>query len=185
MNTARIAIIDVIDIAVGFIIRAIAGTVAIGVPFTSWLVVGVFFLALILGFGKRKNELQLLGEEAAKHKRVFNQYTDSMLDHSITMSATWFVLFYALYTYENFRENMVYQPVMMTVPIVAGLVLRYVYLIQMGSPVGRKPHLSFKDKGILLGGVLFLIVLLVSLFFWRGIFEFLLDLFPPLFPPPP
>jgi 4-hydroxybenzoate polyprenyltransferase len=181
------AIIDVVDIAVGFIIRAIAGTVATDppVPFTSWLVVGVFFLALILGFGKRKNELQLLGEDAAKHKRVFTQYTDSMLDHAITMSATWFVLFYALYTYENFRDNMVYQPVMMTVPIVAGLVLRYVYLIQIGSPVGRKPHLAFKDKGILLGGVLFLVVLMVSLFFWRGIFSFLLEFFPPLFPPPP
>jgi 4-hydroxybenzoate polyprenyltransferase len=179
------AIIDVVDIAVGFIIRAIAGTVVIAVEFTSWLVVGVFFLALILGFGKRKNELQLLGEDAAKHKQVFTQYTDSMLDHAITMSATWFVLFYALYTYENFRENMVYQPVMMTVPIVAGLVLRYVYLIQIGSPVGRKPHLAFKDKGILLGGLLFLAVLMVSLFFWRGIFSFLLELFPPLFPLPP
>ena len=179
------AIIDVVDIAVGFIIRAIAGTVVIRVEFTSWLVVGVFFLALVLGFGKRKNELQLLGEDAATHKQVFTQYTDSMLDHAITMSATWFVLFYALYTYENFRENMVYQPVMMTVPIVAGLVLRYVYLIQIGSPVGRKPHLAFKDKGMLMGGILFLLVLIVSLFFWRGVFIFLIMLFPPLFPPPP
>lgn len=176
------AIIDVVDIAVGFIIRAIAGTVLISVAFTSWLVVGVFFLALILGFGKRKNELQLLGEEAASHKQVFTQYTDSILDHAITMSATWFVLFYALYTYENFREVMVYQPVMMTVPIVAGLVLRYVYLIQVGSPVGRKPHLAFKDKGMLIGGLLFLFTLIVSLFFWRGFFEYLQDLFTPLFP---
>jgi 4-hydroxybenzoate polyprenyltransferase len=178
------AIIDVVDIAVGFIIRAIAGTVLIDVPFTSWLVVGVFFLALVLGFGKRKNELQLLGEEAAIHKQVFTQYTDSMLDHAITMSATWFVLFYALYTYENYREVMVSQPVMMTVPIVAGLVLRYIYLIQIGSPVGRKPHLAFKDKGMLIGGLLFLITLIVSLFFWGGIMEYLQDLFPPLFPQP-
>jgi hypothetical protein len=152
------------------------------VAFTSWLVVGVFFLALVLGFGKRKNELQLLGEDASLHKQVFSQYTDSMLDHAITMSATWFVLFYALYTYENYREVMVYQPVMMTVPIVAGLILRYVYLIQIGSPVGRKPHLAFKDKGMLIGTLLFLVTLIVSLFFWRGFFEYMQELLPPLFP---
>ena len=76
---------------------------------------------------------------------------------------------------------MVDQPVMMTVPIVAGLILRYVYLIQIGSPVGRKPHLALKDKGILFGVVLFVVVLGVALFFWRGILELLLTMFP-LFP---
>ncbi|MCK5301668.1 MAG: UbiA prenyltransferase family protein [Candidatus Thorarchaeota archaeon] len=176
------AIVDVVDIAFGFVLRAVAGTAILLVPFTSWLVIGVFFFALILGFGKRKNELQYLGEDAAKHKPVFTQYTEAILDQGITMSATWLVLFYALYTYNNFPgEMMVYQPVMMTVPIVAGLILRYVYLIQKGSPVGRKPHLAFKDKGILFGVVLFIIVLGVALFFWRGILETLLTMFP-LFP---
>jgi len=175
------AVIDVVDIAFGFILRAIAGTAILLVPFTSWLVIGVFFFALILGFGKRKNELQYLGEDAAKHKPVFTQYTEAMLDQGITMSATWLVLFYALYTYNNFPgEMMVYQPVMMTVPIVAGLILRYVYLINTGSPVGRKPHLALKDKGILFGVVLFVIVLGVALFFWRGILEALLTMFPPV-----
>ena len=176
------AVVDVVDIAFGFVLRAVAGTAILLVPFTSWLVIGVFFFALILGFGKRKNELQYLGEDAAKHKPVFTQYTEAILDQGITMSATWLVLFYALYTYNNFPgEMMVYQPVMMTVPIVAGLILRYVYLIQIGSPVGRKPHLAFKDKGILFGVVLFIIVLGVALFFWRGILETLLTMFP-LFP---
>ncbi len=75
---------------------------------------------------------------------------------------------------------MVYQPVMMTVPIVAGLILRYVYLIQTGSPVGRKPHLALKDKAILIGVVIFVVVLVVALFFWRGVLEFLLTMFPPV-----
>ena len=77
---------------------------------------------------------------------------------------------------------MVTQPVMLTVPIAAGIALRYVYLIQIGSPVGRKPHLAIKDKGILVGVILFAIVLAVTLFFWVPIFEFFLELFPPLFP---
>jgi len=172
------AVIDVVTIAFGFILRAVSGAFLIRVQFTSWLVIGVFFVALVLGFGKRKNELQLLGQNAAAHKNVLQQYSESMLDQGITMSATWVVLFYALYTYENFRLTMETQPVMWTVPIVAGIVMRYVYLIQSGSPVGRKPHLAVKDKGMLGGLILFLVVLLWTLFFWQPVFEFFVHLLP-------
>jgi len=182
-NLRHHAIIDVCVIAVGFVIRAVAGTFLIDQPFTSWLVIGVFFVALVLGFGKRKNELQLLGADAALHKPVFKVYTETMLDHGIAMSATWVVAFYALYCYENYRETIATQPVMMTVPIAAGLVLRYVHLVYSGSDVGRKPHLAFKDKGILAGGFIFILVLLVTLFFYAGIYDFFFNLFPPLFPP--
>jgi 4-hydroxybenzoate polyprenyltransferase len=178
------AMVDVVMIAVGFVIRAVAGTFILGVPFTSWLVVGVFFFALVLAFGKRKNELQLLGEEASLHKPVFKEYNDSMLDHGMTMSATWFVLFYALYTFNNFPDP-VAQPVMMTVPIAAGLILRYVFLVQSGSPVGRKPHLAIKDLGILVGAAIFILVLVVTMFFWQPVFDFIQTIFPPPEPPLP
>lgn len=181
----RWAVIDVVTIAMGFILRAISGAFLLRVPFTSWLVIGVFFAALVLGFGKRRNEMQLLGEDAWKHKNVLGQYTEAMLDQGIIMSSTWVVLFYALYTYENFRETMNTQPVMLTIPIVAGLVLRYVYLVESGSPVGRKPHLAVKDKGMFIGAILFLIVLIWTLFFWVPVFDFFSRLFPPLFPPFP
>jgi 4-hydroxybenzoate polyprenyltransferase len=177
------AIVDVCVIAVGFVIRAIAGTFLINQPFTSWLVIGVFFVALVLGFGKRLNELQLLGERAAEHKPVFTQYTETMLNQGIAMSATWVVAFYALYCYHNYQETLTTQPIIMTVPIVAGIVLRYVYLVYIGSDVGRKPHLAIKDKGILLGGILFFLTLIITLFFYAGIYDWLFNLFPPLFPP--
>ncbi len=176
------AVVDVITIAVGFVLRAVAGTFLIGVEFTSWLIIGVFFVALVLGFGKRKNELQLLGEDAADHKYVFNQYNETILDQAIVMSSTWVVLFYALYCYRNFVDVMHAQPIMLTVPIVAGIVLRYVYLIQIGSPVGRKPHLAIKDKGILVGAILFVATLGITLFFWRPILIFIQGLFPPVSP---
>ena len=179
----NLAIVDVCVIAVGFIIRAIAGTFLINQPFTSWLVIGVFFVALVLGFGKRKNELQLLGEKAPLHKPVFTQYTETMLDHGIAMSATWVVAFYALYCYQNYQATLETQPVIITVPIVAGIVLRYIHLVFSGSDVGRKPHLAIKDRGIFVGGVLFFITLIISLFFYAGIYDYLFNLFPPLFPP--
>ena len=163
------AIVDVVTIAVGFIIRAISGAFLIDETFTSWLVIGVFFFALILGFGKRKNELQYLGEKAAEHKPVFTQYTEKILDQGITMSATWFVFFYTLYCFNKYGAVMEQQPIMLTVPVVAGIVMRYVYLIHIGSPVARKPHLAFKDYGISIGIVIFLVSLLWTLFFWVAI----------------
>ena len=173
------AIVDVCTIGVGFVLRAIAGAVLLNAPFTSWLVIGVFFFALLLGFGKRKNELQYLGKDAAEHKPVFKQYNDAILDQGISMSATWFVFFYTLYCFNVFTNRMIEQPVMLTVPFLAGLILRYVYLIHIGSPVGRKPHLAFKDKGILIGAILFVIVLAWTLFFWQMFFDFVDNLLRP------
>lgn len=172
------AIVDVISIAVGFILRAISGTFLLHVHFTSWLIVGVFFFALVLGFGKRYNELQLLGEDAAKHKFVFTQYDEVILRQAIGSSSTWVVLFYTLYTYQNFMDIMADFPVMLTVPVVAGLMLRYVYLIYSGSPVGRKPHLAFKDKGILVGSILFAAMFFLTLYYWVPFRDFLVSLFP-------
>ncbi|MHA1576008.1 MAG: UbiA prenyltransferase family protein [Candidatus Thorarchaeota archaeon] len=185
--TRKAAIIDVVTIAVGFIIRAVSGAFLLVpiVPFTSWLIIGVFFFALILGFGKRKNELQLLGEDAAEHKPVFKFYNKEILDQGIMMSSTWVVLFYALYCYEAYGHVMDTQPIMLTIPIAASLIMRYVYLIQIGSPVGRKPHLAIKDKGIFIGGLIFMIVLMITLFFWVPFYNFFYTLFPPLFPFPP
>ncbi|MFW9833638.1 MAG: UbiA prenyltransferase family protein [Candidatus Thorarchaeota archaeon] len=177
------AIIDVCIIAVGFIIRAIAGTFLIDRPFTSWLVIGVFFVALVLGFGKRKNELQLLGEDAILHKPVFTEYTETMLDQGIAMSATWVVAFYALYCYQNYQVTLETQPVIITVPIVAGIVLRYIHLVFRGSDVGRKPHLAIKDKGIFLGVIILFLTFIFALFFYEGFYDFFSTLFPPLFPP--
>ncbi len=176
------AIVDVATIGIGFILRAISGAILLNAPFTSWLVIGVFFFALVLGFGKRKNELQYLGDDAASHKPVFKQYTDTILDHGISMSATWFVFFYTMYCYNVFGDNFDSQPVLLTVPIMAGLILRYVYLIHIGSPVGRKPHLAFKDKGILIGGILFVITLAWTLFFWNIILDFIGNLFLTILP---
>jgi 4-hydroxybenzoate polyprenyltransferase len=179
------AVVDVITIGIGFILRAISGTFLVGVPFTSWLILGVFFVALVLGFSKRKNELYLLGEEASHHKKVFTQYNMDFLNHAVVTSATWIVIFYTLYVYENFGDLFETQPVILTVPIVAGIILRYVFLVFIGHPVGRKPHLAIKDKGMLVGLIIFGAVLAVTILrigdetIWTIIFNFLQSLVPP------
>ncbi len=179
------AVVDVVTIGIGFIIRAISGTFLIGVEFTSWLILGVFFVALVLGFSKRKNELLLLGDEAAQHKKVFTQYNMEFLNHAVASSATWLVIFYTLYVYQNFGDYFETQPVILTVPIVAGLVLRYIFLVFIGHPVGRKPHLAIKDKGMFVGFLIFGAVLAITILrigdetIWTILFNFLQSIVPP------
>ncbi|MFW9848272.1 MAG: UbiA prenyltransferase family protein [Candidatus Thorarchaeota archaeon] len=183
------AVVDVVTIGIGFIIRAISGAFLIGVPFTSWLILGVFFVALVLGFSKRKNELFLLGDDAAQHKKVFTQYNMEFLNHAVVTSATWIVIFYTLYVYQNFGEYFETQPVILTVPIVAGIVLRYTFLVFIGHPIGRKPLLAVKDRGMLFGMIIFGAVLAITILrigdetIWTILFNFLQGLVPP--PPLP
>ncbi len=180
----KYAVVDVVTIGTGFIIRAISGTFLVAVPFTSWLILGVFFVALVLGFGKRKNELMLMGEDAALHKPVFKQYNMAFLDQAVGMSATWLVFFYTLYVYQNFGQYFDTQPVLLTVPIVAGVTLRYIYLIYIGHPVGRKPHLAIKDKGMVAGIILFGLILAITVLrigdqtIWTIIFNYFSGLIP-------
>ena len=62
----HIVIIDVLTIAGGFVLRAIAGAVAVGVPFSAWLLVCTTLLALFLALSKRRHELMLLGDGAVE-----------------------------------------------------------------------------------------------------------------------
>ena len=127
----------------------------------------------------------LMGEEAAQHKKVFQQYNMTFLDQAVNMSATWLVFFYTLYVYQNFGDILEAQPVIFTIPIVAGVTLRYVFLIYIGHPVARKPHLAVKDKGMVMGIILFGLVLAITVLrigdetIWTIIFHFFQDLIPP------
>lgn len=97
----KINIIESVSIAAGFVIRVLAGCVAIGVTASSWIVVLTFFLALFLAFIKRKSELKLLNEKSSGHRSVLKNYSVEMLDKFIYICATVCVTGYLMYTLEN------------------------------------------------------------------------------------
>ena len=63
-------ILDVMVIATGFVLRVIAGSAAIDVPASSWLLMCTFLLALFIGFGKRRHEIVVLEGQADNHREV-------------------------------------------------------------------------------------------------------------------
>ena len=78
----HIVILDVMSIAIGFVLRT-AGAGAIGVPISDWLLVCTILLALFLGLSKRRHEITLLSDGAAGHRRILEEYNPYLLDQMI------------------------------------------------------------------------------------------------------
>lgn len=150
----QIVIVDVMVIAVGFLLRAVAGGVAIGVTLSIWLMVCAMLLALFLGFCKRRNEIITLEDAAWLHRASLRGYTSRILDIVIIVSATATLLAYLMYTLtaESVPEN---GAMVITVPIVAFAMLRYLYLVYVRRLGGAPETLLFRD-----------IPLFTSIFFW-------------------
>jgi len=95
----RVAVLDVLALAVGFVIRAYAGGVAIGVEVSPWLILCTLTLSLFLGFAKRESERVALGAAAAETRLIeWRLYDEKSLGHMMTVSASVAVVTYLLYT---------------------------------------------------------------------------------------
>jgi 4-hydroxybenzoate polyprenyltransferase len=79
----HVVIIDVLTIAIGFVMRAAAGAVAIDVPISHWLYVLTILLALFLALSKRRHELVLLADRATGHRPILEEYSPYLLDQMI------------------------------------------------------------------------------------------------------
>lgn len=99
MGLKRLAILDVLILATGFVIRAYAGGVAIPVEISPWLLLCTLTLSLFLGFAKRESERAALGDGAEATRTVgWAFYTQRALEHMMTVSAGLAIVTYMLYT---------------------------------------------------------------------------------------
>jgi 4-hydroxybenzoate polyprenyltransferase len=135
----HVVILDVMVVAVGFVLRVLVGGLAVRVEVSSWLLLCTIFLALFLAFSKRRHEIVLLTEAAAGQRRVLDHYSPAFLDQMINVVTASAVVCYALYaispeTAARFDSRwLVY-----TVPLVLFGIFRYLYLIYQ-SPEERNP----------------------------------------------
>ncbi len=145
----HLVIIDVFTIATGFVLRAVAGAVVINVPISPWLYICTVLGALFLGFGKRRNELLLLNEDATKHRKILREYTTKLLDEMIGVVTASTVMAYGLYTFtaEGLPRN---HAMMLTIPFVLYGIFRYLYLIHAKSLGGNPEEILLKDIPLLL-----------------------------------
>lgn len=137
-------ILDVMSITIGFLLRAVAGTVAIHVVISPWLFACVLLLALLLGFGKRRHELTILNTEACSHRPVLDSYSQAFLDQAMAMTAASAIAAYLVYAISSQTAH--HHPgLVVTIPIVLYSILRYMYLVFHQGLGGRPEELFLGD----------------------------------------
>jgi 4-hydroxybenzoate polyprenyltransferase len=130
-------IVDVIAISLGFVLRAVAGVVLLEVELSPWLIVCTFCLCLFLGFGKRRGELNELGERASAFRKVHELYTPVMLDHMLSVTSGITVVAFLMYTLHPHTQEWIGNNYLLyTMPLVLYGIFRFSLLIQSGKASG-------------------------------------------------
>lgn len=155
----EIILVDVMIISTGFVIRAAAGCLAIGVYISSWLIICTFLLALFLAIVKRRTELILLKEKAGSHRKILEGYSQDMLDQMTNITTAALIMSYSLYTF--FARNIY---LMITIPLAFYGIFRYLYLMH-NKNLGGEPEMIFKDKGMLISMILWAALVIGVLYF--------------------
>jgi len=141
----RMVIVDVIAVAIGFLLRLLAGTTGVGIAPSPWLLMCGLMLTLLLGFGKRRSELAAVAQHAARS--VLADYSPALLDRLITVCVSGTLIAYSLYTISpqtvalHGSANLVY-----TVPIVTYALFRYLYLLDRKHATEDPARLMLADR---------------------------------------
>lgn len=155
----RLVIVDIIAIALGFVVRVASGALAIDVPISSWLYICTFLLALFLGFSKRRAELVLLDKAAGAHRANLAELSLPLVDQLISVVTASTVVSYALYTMsEDTVRKFGTDNLKFTIPCVVYGIFRYLYLIHRKGEGGSPEKLLLSDAPLLIDILIFVAI---------------------------
>jgi 4-hydroxybenzoate polyprenyltransferase len=147
----HIVILDVLAIAIGFVLRAVAGAVVIPVPLSQWLLVCTILLALFLGLAKRRHELVMLADGAIAHRPILGEYSAYLLDQMIGIVAASTLVAYVFYTISpETQAKFGTQWLGLTIPFPLYGLFRYLYLVHRREGGGSPADTLLNDRPLLL-----------------------------------
>jgi decaprenyl-phosphate phosphoribosyltransferase len=159
-------IFDLVTVAAGFVLRAIAGGVAVPVPVSEWFLIVATFGSLLMVTGKRLAEHAELGDDRGAHRATLDQYSTMFLRTVLAISAGGAILGYCLWAFSlqtalaHHRDPIWYQ--MSIVPMIIAL-LRYTFLVEGGR--GAKPEeLVFADRPLQVLGVVWVVLFALGVY---------------------
>ena len=156
----NVVLLDVFSISIGFILRVIAGAVAIDVSVSSWMIITTIFISLFLGISKRRAELSGPNQEnLEKQRKVLSDYDVVFVDQLNTIAATGTIISYALYTVsEKAISSFHSDKLIYTTPFVIYGIFRYLYLLHQKN-LGESPtQIVTKDIPIIINSLIWLII---------------------------
>ena len=161
----HVVIIDVLTIAVGFVLRAVAGAVAVNVQISHWLLVCTILLALFIALAKRRHELVLLADGATSHRKILGEYSPYLLDQMISVVTASTLVAYVFYTISPETEQKFgTQWLGLTIPFPLYGIFRYLYLVHRREGGGSPADLLVTDRPLLLCVALWGIAVMVLIY---------------------
>ncbi len=164
----RLVILDIMTIALGFILRVMAGAEAINVEMSNWLLLCTLLGAVFLGFAKRRHELSSLEGSAVAHRANLGDYSLGMLDQMMSISAASTILAYGLYTVsKETMEHVGSDRLKFTVPCVIYGIFRYLFLVHKRGAGGSTEKVLLSDAPLLIDMAVFLAIAAWALYLPR------------------
>ncbi len=166
----KMVILDVMAIAIGFVLRAVASVevLLVAAPETQlspWLLVCTFFLALFLGLGKRRHEVIVLGASAEGHRSTLSFYVPPLIDSLLAVVTASTVVSYAIYTiWPGTVEKVGSANLVYTVPFVVYGVMRYLYLMFAEGGGGRPSRSLVSDVPLALNILLWIVTVSIIIY---------------------
>ena len=146
----HIVIIDVLTIAIGFVLRAVAGAVAVHVEISHWLLVCTILLALFIALAKRRHEIVLLAAGASGHRPILGEYSAYLLDQMIGVVTASTLVAYVFYTISpETVQKFGTQWLGLTIPFPLYGIFRYLYLVHQREGGGSPADLLLTDRPLL------------------------------------
>jgi 4-hydroxybenzoate polyprenyltransferase len=147
----HLVILDVLALAIGFVLRAVAGAVAVDVEISRWLLVCTILLALFIALAKRRHELVLLADGAVGHRKILGEYSPYLLDQMISVVTASTLVAYIFYTISPETEQKFGTHWLgLTIPFPLYGIFRYLYLVHRREGGGSPAELLITDRPLLL-----------------------------------
>lgn len=163
----RVVILDVMLVSSGFLLRAWAGAVVVGVEISHWLVLCTGLLALFLGFVKRRQELEGIAD-ATTSRAILKEYSLPFLDQMIAVVTGAIVVAYSLYAFSpEVAERLGTTHLGLTIPFVLFGIFRYLFLVHQRGEGENPTAVVFSDGPLVADVVLWAAAVVVALYFWR------------------
>jgi decaprenyl-phosphate phosphoribosyltransferase len=159
-------VFDLACVAAGFVLRAIAGGVALGLHISQWFLIVAMFGAMLMATGKRLAEHHQLGDQKGAHRRCLEAYSESFLRGSVLVSAAIATTAYCLWAFEKQSElrhpGMAIFFELSIVPFVLGI-QRYTYVVDRGGG-GRPEDVVFSDRALMAVGAVWLVLFAIGVY---------------------
>ncbi len=162
----HVVILDVMTVALGFVLRAVAGAVVVAVPISHWLLACTILGALFLALSKRRHELTLLADGAIEHRRILGEYSPYLLDQMISVVTASTLIAYIFYTISpETQQKFQTQWLGLTIPFPLYGIFRYLYLVHQKEGGGSPTRMLLNDRPLLACVALWALAVVIIIYY--------------------